>query len=321
VRDASSKAATLVFDHGDRGPVTDWRRSTLVYDASGQAPPLAVAGPAAHTFLYDAAGRGTGDVAGAGAGTGTFTWDAPGAWTARAQPAGGCTTLAYDVQGLPAGFDRAGTVSVTYDAGDAKRSLQCPAAWAGSTIYDPARPLWLSLRAAAPHSRKAGDWLLTDEWFLRVTADEAGALLRRHDAPREWQDDLVQGAARSLLEEFAAGRLGLDLTSLAEFEESVHGAARRHCRRVLRKLEQRFFAPWPAGFDPARRDERGGAVLDFAAGLAALPSEQREALLLRASSYEYEEIAQMLHVSVRQVRRYVTKGRKTLLGFLGLTPL
>jgi len=130
---------------------------------------------------------------------------------------------------------------------------------------------------------------------------------------RDLADDLAQEA---LAKAWAARA---SFTPGTNFRAWMFRILRNHFYSVV--VVARRFVPYdadsPAHLQSTPPTQGGGILLaDLRAGLATLPAEQREALLLLESGLQWDEIAAVMQCPLGTVKSRITRGRGALRRYL-----
>lgn len=153
------------------------------------------------------------------------------------------------------------------------------------------------------------------ERTLREYGDELRAIARQNSSDEEEAEDALQSALMQFYEHYRYDENAVGWLTVAIKREAWR-AERARSRRLAREVS---VDPGVIGSmaasgdeDPAKLAEVNETMRELLRALAALPAHQRRALLLVASDRSSDEICDLTGWSLRQLRRYVTRGRAAL---------
>lgn len=192
-----------------------------------------------------------------------------------------------------------------------------------------AEPPWQDLRdkflaAAAGHRQEAWlrTWrlLLEHPWFQHQLGMAAARVLRTHQAPPGWKEEVVQDTALALAERLRRKPdLGVDPALAQEhFAGWMRRIVTRICVDAVRRLERHYgrtvALPEQERVDPHHRTITLRLELDLA--LEDLPFEERTIVTRYAAGSTLRQIARELNLSYWQVYRRFQAGVKRLRAIL-----
>ncbi|MBJ7471381.1 MAG: sigma-70 family RNA polymerase sigma factor [Solirubrobacteraceae bacterium] len=171
-----------------------------------------------------------------------------------------------------------------------------------------------------------------DEAFLvraaqRGDLDAFGDLVRRHEL-QVFRVALRMLGSQADAEDAAQEALVKAWRSIGRFRQGsafgtwLYRIVTNHCLNVI--AARRPTMPWDeqrdadAGADPASAVQRRAELAELTASISALPAEQRAALVLREfEGLSYEEVAEVLQISLAAVKGRIHRARLTVAQDLG----